>query len=819
MGTLTCTIDGVAVEIMAGSFRVSETLNNRPVASFVLRFDATHEGNEGDEVIVTRISDSVKVFAGRVQQITLTTDESGNANFANYSCAGYEVLADRRLIAEVYRNKTAGFIVNNIITNYLAADGITAGTIETGAFIPRATFAYVQASQVLRELAEANGLVWYISYDKELFFVERDFATAPYEIDQTDATKRAVRGVVATGSLNQYRNRQMVSYEELTAVRTETFAGDGFTQTFGVEFPIALVPTVSVNGVAQTVGIGGLEDGKQWYWNRGANEIAQELTDAPLFGLDPFSRARQELLPYERPVTSFTLLSGLHLWGEYLVAGFRDTNGGYVLYKRNGTAWEQVNNLTVFTGRRVNRIIGFGDYFLSLETYGIDSFDVLIYRIVSDTITLVNIPVVDVPAVTALRSYYYIQANGKHVAVSDALGGLNTVLRVDIIATNGTITNATGTGSGLTLANRFFAGYHEAFCFVIDNNANSLAGGTLRQLSITDSVYAIATDPSNLTGDFDGGYASTNGYAFFRTSAGIEPYQRDMQSATLTKLAVITPPIGYTFSDTSTNGIFSQMGVYDDWLLVPVDEAPYLLTYRIDRVNVAVDYIGAYDTGISEAPRFVTTGADAAFVGAYDSDEIAGVFTAAKDADVLTVTYQGSFPNILVYDDLPEIAARAALEGGTGIYEAFQSGTDVLGDTAALTVAQAIIERYGRVPRTFSFQTLLDGFVAGQIVTVNWPTLGFTADEMLIERIDVIDESATNLWYRLRCISGRDIGNWQEFWRSIQPRSTFNFGGSDILPKGASVAEEISILDTVTAISAATETDWDEGNWDEMEWQ
>jgi hypothetical protein len=188
-------------------------------------------------------------------------------------------------------------------------------------------------------------------------------------------------------------------------------------------------------------------------------------------------------------------------------------------------------------------------------------------------------------------------------------------------------------------------------------------------------------------------------------------------------------------------------------------------------------------------------------------------------ADTLSVTYQGSFPNILVYDDLAEIAARASLEGGTGIYEAFQSGTDVLGDTAALSVAQAIIERYGRVPRTFSFQTLLDGFVAGQIVTVNWPTLGFTADDMLIERIDVLDESATNLWYTLRCISGRDIGNWQEFWRSIQPRSTFNFGGSDILPKGASVAEEISILDTVTAISAATETDWDEGNWDQMEWQ
>jgi hypothetical protein len=625
-----------------------------------------------------------------------------------------------------------------------------------------------------------------------------------------------VRGVVATGSLNQYRNRQMVSYEELTAVRTETFAGDGFTQTFGVEFPIALAPTVSVNGVAQTVGIGGLEDGKQWYWNRGANEVAQELTDAPLFGLDPDNPVRQQLIPYDRAVTSFTLLSGLHLWGEYLVATFRDTNGGYVLYKRNGTAWEQINNLTVFTGVQVERLVGFGDYLLSWESDGFD-VDVQIYRIVSDTITFVA-TVTTVPTITAVQSHLYRSANGRHVAATDDAGLVNR-LKVLVVAPDGTTSAATGTDDGRTLTNRSFVGYHEAFCFVVDNNAGGYAGGTLRQLSITGNAYAATADPTNLTGTFNGGFASTNGFAFIQTSAGIEVYQRSDQSATTTKLSTITPPMGYTFTNTFGTNRWTQMGVYDDWLLVPVDEAPYLLAYRIDRVNVAVEYIGAYDTGISEAPRFVTTGADAAFVGAYDSDEIAGVFTAAKDADVLTVTYQGSFPNILVYDDLAEIAARAALEGGTGIYEAFQSGTDVLGDTAALTVAQAIIERYGRVPRTFSFQTLLDGFVAGQIVTVNWPTLGFTADEMLIERIDVIDESATNLWYTLRCISGRDIGNWQEFWRSIQPRSTFNFGGSDILPKGASVAEEISILDTVTAISAATETDWDEGNWDQMEWQ
>jgi hypothetical protein len=476
----------------------------------------------------------------------------------------------------------------------------------------------------------------------------------------------------------------------------------------------------------------------------------------------------------------------------------------------------QINNLAVFTGIQIDRIVGFGDYFLSWESDGFD-IDVQIYRIVGDAIVLVS-TVVTVPTATAISTYLYRQANGRHVAVTTSTFGQSR-LAVLVVATDGTTSAATGVDDGRTLDYRSFVGYNEGYCFIVDNASPDYAGGTLRQLAITGNAYAITTNPTNLTGTFNGGFASTNGYIFIQTSAGIEPYQRTGQTDTLTKLTVITPPTGYTFTETFGTNRWTQMGVYDDWLLVPVNEAPYLLTYRINRTTGTINYIDTYDSGITEAPRFIATGADAAFVGAFDSDEMAGAYTAAMSPDLLDVTYQGTFPNVLQYDDFTEQAARQAAEGGTGLYEAFQQASDIDGEPDAIGIAQAIIERYGRIPRTFAFDTLRTGLATGQIIDINWPSVGIVDPSMLIERIDTRDEGGKLLWYRVRCISGRDIGNWQEFWRSLRPVATSNFGGSDTLPTTRSVFDTAHIEDAVTVTQDDTETNWDEGNWNQMEWQ
>lgn len=820
--TLACTVQGNPVSILAGSFNASYTLSNRPTGSVRIYYTgSTPPADEGDEIIITRTSDSSKVFAGRVTSVTVNVDEAGN-KIATLRIGGYEVIADRRLVGEVYFNRTAGYIVDDIISKYLAGDGITAGTIDAGAVIPRAVFGYQTASDVLRNLADANGYIWFIDRDKALHFTERDAVAAPVDIDEATKGERSIRGLSLDRSLTQYRNRQLVQYTELTSVRTESFAGDGQTKTWALEFPVASKPTITVNGIAQTVGIAGLdpEGSADFYWSKGTNSIGQDVLAAALDGLIVSVTESQELYQFAPPEVPLTLISGMHLWNDYLVLGMSDTNGGYVLYKRNGTAWDQVNNLSVFTGRRVQRIVGFGSYFVGYEYYGIDSVDVRVYQIVGDGISYINDIVT---GDTAALVRIYRGASGRHIGYDEGL--LVRDLIVNVVADNGTATTATNTDSGQGTDNRFFVGYHMGYLFVIDSSDGNFSGATLRQLAITANDYAITSNPANLSGAFDRGFSSTKGYAFFRTTSGIEWYKRTGATATLTKLATLTAPSGYTFANSATDNHWTQIGVYDDWLIVPVNESPYLLAWRIDRDTDTLVYYGGVDLGLSEAPRFLSAYTGGAFAAVYSDTEIGGVYTAVQindnttQPDVLTVTYQGTFPNVTQIDDFAEQSARVVIEGGTGIYEGFQLATDTESEPSAIDIAQAILARYGKVPRVVSFETLIGSLSDGQVITINWPSLGISNEEFLIERIGIRDERGTALWYSLRCISGRDIGNWQEFWRSLRPSSAFDFGDSDTLPKAVAVADMVGMNDEATAVSAATQTNWNEGNWSEMEWQ
>src|SRR5690606_91935 len=70
--------------------------------------------------------------------------------------------------------------------------------------------------------------------------------------------------------------------KDLTDVLTEYKTGDGQNKTFTVGFPIAKVPTITLNDVPQTVGIKGLESGKDWYWNKGDPVITQDNDATPL---------------------------------------------------------------------------------------------------------------------------------------------------------------------------------------------------------------------------------------------------------------------------------------------------------------------------------------------------------------------------------------------------------------------------------------------------------------------------------------------------------------------------------------------------------
>lgn len=258
------------------SVLISEAVNERSVAQFSL-VDKTGLYRPTVGEIVEIYNGTELVFAGSIDDLPeFVVDGTNVLMYQNIPIVDFHQSADRRLVAESYENKTAGFIVTDIINKYLVEEGITAGEIQEGAIIQRAVFNYMTASQCLDELSELTGLQWKINPDKTLdFFNRATFIGTPVN-EQSNIKMLRVKK-----SRQQYRNRQFLrAGHDISTVQTRTFKGDGETQTFTVDLPIAKVPTIKVNGVIKTVGIRGLDQNCDWYWQKNDKTISQE-NDAP----------------------------------------------------------------------------------------------------------------------------------------------------------------------------------------------------------------------------------------------------------------------------------------------------------------------------------------------------------------------------------------------------------------------------------------------------------------------------------------------------------------------------------------------------------
>ena len=189
----------------------------------------------------------------------------------------------------------AGIVDEAAIYTYaLSADRIAAHyqmglstPIQTGPTIVSLISDYAPCSDVFDAITQKAGGGWYWTIDnnKVLWFQQQTSApVAPYTIDDT-LTERGTD--VATHGNTQYRNTQyMLGGVQPTAQQTETRQGDGKTTAFLMGYPLNSVPTITLNGAAQTVGITGVESGKQWYWQSGSNVITQDSSGTKLVSTD-----------------------------------------------------------------------------------------------------------------------------------------------------------------------------------------------------------------------------------------------------------------------------------------------------------------------------------------------------------------------------------------------------------------------------------------------------------------------------------------------------------------------------------------------------
>jgi hypothetical protein len=160
-------------------------------------------------------------------------------------------------------------------------------SVQPGPTIASYLIPYKPISTAFDELAALGNMNWQIDASKVLWMTAPSAQAAPWAFDGTQADISVDVTLEETNPL--YRNSQWIlSIKDVTSTQTEVRKGDGANRVFTMSYPLHSTPTVTKNGGAQTVGIGQVDTGKDWYWNQGKNEIFQDPAGTLLISTDTF---------------------------------------------------------------------------------------------------------------------------------------------------------------------------------------------------------------------------------------------------------------------------------------------------------------------------------------------------------------------------------------------------------------------------------------------------------------------------------------------------------------------------------------------------
>lgn len=221
--------------------------------------------------------------------------------FFNISCVDYHYFADKRIIADAFKDKMSGDVVMDVYNKYLKPEGIELARVDQGDYVDEAVFNYINVASVVTKLARyVDNYIWYIDSKKRFHYIERGSYSAPWKITPKDVH---INNASFEESSAMYRNKQYVKGAiDLTTEQTDIRAGDGHNRVFLTRYKIHSKPTIFVSyndgpWEEQTVGINGVDKDKQFYWSKGSLEITQD-SRAP--GVED-EREEGEVAPPEIP--------------------------------------------------------------------------------------------------------------------------------------------------------------------------------------------------------------------------------------------------------------------------------------------------------------------------------------------------------------------------------------------------------------------------------------------------------------------------------------------------------------------------------------
>lgn len=302
-------ISGKPVFVQAQSLSIQRSIGRISQASLTVRTEVPTHFRDHEQIKIYD-QNTYLAFSGYIDTPKEQQETYQDPLIHTLACVDQHWLAQKRTFTGYFENQSCGYIAYQIWLQVLQYEGVTIGQIYDGVIpsdylypsdtlypggavgvIPTANFHRARCSDALDALAAAaneSGVPFYWSIDqfKRFWFVPYTAITNSTVIDGDGMENPPI----ITWHNPKYANMQILTGGvQETVTQHESAKGDGNKTTFPMGYPLSRVPTMKVNGVSKTVGIQGVDSGKDWYWNKGSNIISQDSSGVKLTSSDVLS--------------------------------------------------------------------------------------------------------------------------------------------------------------------------------------------------------------------------------------------------------------------------------------------------------------------------------------------------------------------------------------------------------------------------------------------------------------------------------------------------------------------------------------------------
>ena len=245
----------------------------------------------GQPVYLTRTdgSGTHDVFGGYVDTLTASSEAGVSPVYSwDCQCASWAGLAKRRVVPPAIPTSYVGVagdvVFRKLVLTYLSNDGVAVSTSGTPGDITLAAPVGANIGQLLDQvvsLISTATTAWYWTADAWRTFIlgQRGGINAPWNVsDGTDlfAGSTPYQQSIVTTHNQLANNVYVIGQNTLLNTLNATVQGNGTATTFNLPELVGAAPTITRNSSAQTVGVLGVDTGKDWYWSQSSAVLTQD---------------------------------------------------------------------------------------------------------------------------------------------------------------------------------------------------------------------------------------------------------------------------------------------------------------------------------------------------------------------------------------------------------------------------------------------------------------------------------------------------------------------------------------------------------------